>query len=238
MQEQEKKFLNTTLGEQHSFRFRWGIDSYNKADRRFALILTISQTNYTSIDKRDSYTLNNYPEILAILSEVGLKPRIGVFQIRIPFEKSDSRKTILNRILEINKALSTNGIAHSNTSGIGFVPDLTYAAKYLEYTISDEDINIKDILLAMCGGDRNRFTNSLSDILAKSESKFNPEEDTNLDFIIQRNELRMNNICKNLEKLNRMVSNSNSDKSSEVESTETYSSDNSENYSSFQCNWI
>ena len=236
--QEEKKFLNTTLGERHSFRFRWGIDSYNKSDRRFAVVLTISQANYTPIVERDKYTLNNYPEIVSMLNTVGITPTKDMFQIRIPFEKNDTAQTVISRILTITSTLLSGGITQARTQGLGFVPDLSYATAYLEYTMSDENLSTYNILLAMCNGDRDKLSASLSNILAKSDIIFNPEEDTDLNFIIQRNEARMDNIQKNLEILNKMVHGSSSDKSSKVESTETYSSEDSKDYSKFQCNWI
>ena len=242
-----KEFENTHSNTKDTLRFAWLFVPYNASDRKFKLALHILPVKIVE----PTFSYKQYPEVDKFVNENILpkypcKVAESYSGLEFSFDKSHNDKAIADTICQVQGKLEEFGILHSGiVMAYKGVPDLTYGQAYLEYTTSATSTNILGIIDLLSAGDEVAIRKASQDVPVTSEQKFDPEKDTDMslaDTVIFKkiteltNRLRfVNDVTSVIEKAFKDVKESaiplNTPK-------ETYSSENSDEYSDFQSHWI
>lgn len=233
-------------------RYAWIVEPYKKDEPQFTLALHVMPVRVLG----DGETYRDFPEITEVINSqiingTNITENEDSSSMKIVFDKSATDKTIADTITNATSILEDAGVTFTGVILLykGF-PDLTYGQAYLEHTTSVEELTIMELVKLMSNNNTFTIERLAAETPLSSNQKFDPALDTDLNYVDDIIAGEINKINERLERSNKCL-----DalidclhKSQAViqafeqeavrRSTETYSSENSSEYSDFQSNWI
>lgn len=233
-------FENPKTGEKSTMRYIWRAMPYEKKVNKFGIMLQIVPTILTGLN---DYT--DYPKVHKFVEEklkpLGFEERRSLYSaVVLWFDKSYNDVIIKNKIGETIKLLNEIGLVFSgNVDMLHGFPDLTYGQKYLEHTTSVEFITILDLVKLLSNNDTNVVETFKKEFNTHSSTIFRPDIDTDTSYLsnylnekIKKLENKIKEFSKTTEELfgkkHKFI----------YKNKETYSTEDSSDYSAFQGHWI
>lgn len=223
-------------GNEVQFQYVWRFVPYEASDSKFRIALHITPIT-------DGYEFSSYRDVpeLAELLRKTLVNEHGVQSRLVPaiviYEFDEEHNDIVGFLRKAIRLLKEAGIKPNSYIDLysGF-PNIVYGEAYLEYTVSNSEASLTDIIKVMNGG--RDVKEQFGTMPIVGPQSFDCDKDTDMDYLEDLLAKEFASINNRIMKLRGVVRDTMKDAHIQKSVNNLYTTENSDNYNKFQGMWI